>query len=114
MGAPAPVPVTQPFNPYSSPYPNNGGFQPTQPQQGFVEFPNSPYAPSPGPAFSNPPGTVPLQQTQYNMLSQPVVQDMAFQYGQQVHFVNKGSMNYLIQLLIFSWLIKENKWLNQK
>lgn len=79
MGAPAQPPTSQPFNPYSPPFPNAPDFQPQQPMYG--EFPNPPYAPNN--TFPNQ-SSVPMQQPQYNMLAQPIVQDMAFQYGQQV------------------------------
>lgn len=84
MGVPAALPVSQPYNPYSSPYPNTGEFQPQQPN---YEFQSTPYVPPTDPAFQNPSTSFLQQQqpTQSSVFAPPVVQDMALQYGQQVY-----------------------------
>lgn len=91
MGAPA-QPAPQPFNPYQPPFPTNTEFRPNMSQPIYGEYQPPPYS---GPAgaenFPNAASTVPMQQTQYSMLAQPVVQDMAFQYGQQVKNLTASS-----------------------
>lgn len=70
-------------NPYYDPYTNAN-----QPQPQYGQQPQVPQqSPSPGPTIFNP-NAPPSQQnafpTQFSMLQQPMVQDMALQYGQRL------------------------------
>lgn len=91
MGTPAPSPA-QPYNPYNQPpmYPGNQDFQP-QRQNVYGEYPVPP-AYSSGPPSDGPYNTsnVSMTQNQYSIIGQPVVQDMAFQYGQQVRRIHSN------------------------
>lgn len=114
MGVPAPPPVSQPYNPYSPQFAQNVDFQPQQPN---YEYPSTPFqnqTPIPPNQNFQSPTTQYLvqnqQQNQSSIFTQPVVQDMAFQYGQQVEFQVKLFFEFLNKyIFLSSWLIKENK-----
>lgn len=89
MGAPSTQPSSlsqNQFNPQIM-TPNTGDFQPRQP---IHNYQSNPYVPQSQPSSSNPgfDGNNPQfgmqQANQTHIFQQPVIHDMAFQYGQQV------------------------------
>ncbi|GLV42252.1 Yip1-interacting factor 1 [Carabus blaptoides fortunei] len=93
MGLPTQQP---PMNAYSHPvqFPNANEYNQQPPV--YADYPPTAGYAGPPPVYQ-PNTDMPMQQSQFNILSQPVVQDMALQYGQQLADTGKHLMKTEIE-----------------